>query len=264
MTRLKLGVILEQLQRPPREGLSAASALSVNGVQVSAGGELAPAALGETARREFRTLLKSYNLELSAVACPLRHGVDERENQQPRLEQVRRGMQLACDLGARKIILPCPALPTDAAAPRALILRESLTDLSQFGDRIGCLVALECGLDAAAKVREYVSSFATGSLAVNFDPANFLMNGHDPYASATALGDKIVHTHARDARTATAQGGPREVPVGAGDIEWMLFVATLEAIQYRGYLVVERGEGNDTATDVAAGVRFLRRFAGPA
>ena len=66
-------------------------------------------------------------------------------------------------------------------------------------------------------VRDYLASYDTGSLAVTFDPANFLVNGFDALASLAALSGKVAYTHARDARTATVSGGAKEVLVGAGD-----------------------------------------------
>jgi L-ribulose-5-phosphate 3-epimerase len=50
------------------------------------------------------------------------------------------------------------------------------------------------------------------------------------------------------------------VPVGAGDLEWMLMMATLESVDYRGFLCVEREAVTTRVADVAAGVAFLRRF----
>ena len=141
-----------------------------------------------------------------------------------------------------------------------LTIYESLTALGVFGDRVGTLLCLECGLDPGNKVSEYLNTYDTGSLAVNFDPANFLVNGFDPLASLTALAGKVAHTHSRDVRTTTVSGGRKEVSVGAGDIEWLIYVATLESIDYRGYLVVERQEGENRFADAAAGVKFLKRF----
>src|SRR4051794_9382164 len=182
MSRFKLGIDLETAGLPPRRALTEASKLGVAGVQVDAAGDLAPDQLGDTGRRDFRTLLKGFNLELSSLNCPLRRGLDVAENQQPRIEHVRKVMQLAYDLGARKVIVPCPKLPTDPAAPKALTLRESLTALGGFGDRVGTLLCLECGLDPGDKVRDYLNTYDTGSLTVNYDPANFLANGFDPLA----------------------------------------------------------------------------------
>lgn len=260
MSRFKLGIVLETIDLPPRRALPEVARVGVRGVQTDAAGDLTPDRLGATGRREFRTLLKSFDLELSAVGCPLRRGLDVAENQQPRIEYVQKVMQLAFDLGARKVIVPCPKLPTDPAAPKALTLRESFLALAGFGDRVGTQVCLECGLDPGDKVRDYLNTYDTGSLAVNFDPANFLVNGFDPLASLSALAGKVVHTHARDARTATVSGGPKEVPVGAGDVEWMIYVATLESIDYRGYLTVDREDGDNRFADAAAGVKFLKRF----
>jgi sugar phosphate isomerase/epimerase len=260
MNRFKLGIVLETTGLPVRRALAEVAKLSVHGVQIDAAGDLAPDKLTDTGRREFKNLLRTYNLELSALNCPLRRGLDAVENLQPRIEHVRKVMQLAFDLGPRRVIVPLPKVQEDAAAPRAVTAREALADLGTFGDRVGTVLALEAGLDPGDKVRDYLNTFDTGSLLVNFDPANFLLNGFDPLSSLAALAGKVAHTHARDARTATVSGGAREVPVGAGDVEWMMLVATLESIGYSGFLTVDRESGNDRFADAAAGVRFLRRF----
>jgi sugar phosphate isomerase/epimerase len=262
MSRFKLGIVAESTRLPVRQVLEQAARMGAQGVQFDAVGDLAPDRLGDTGRREFRTLLRSYNLELSALGCPLRRGLDVADNQQPRIDHVAKVMQLAYELGARRAVVPFPKLPTEPDSPRAATLRESLTALAGVGDRAGSVLCLEAGLDPGDKLRDYLAGYDTASLRVNFDPANFLMNGFDPLASLTALAGRVAHTHARDARRASVSGGPREVPVGAGDIDWMVYVATLESIDYRGFLAVEREAGG--LADVAAGVAFLRRFAGPA
>src|SRR5438552_10604832 len=153
MSRFKLGVVLESTGLPPRRALPEIARLGVRGVQIDAAGDLAPDRLGDTGRREFRTLLKSFNLELSAVNCPLRRGLDVAESHQQRLDHVRKVMQLAFDLGARKVIVPLPKVPDDEKAPRAATARESLRDLGAFGDKVGTQLALEAGLDPGDKVR---------------------------------------------------------------------------------------------------------------
>ena len=90
MNRFKLGIVLETTGLPVRRALQEASRLGVSGVQIDAVGDLAPDRLSDTGRREFRTLLKSYNLELSALNCPLRRGLDVAENLQPRIEHIRK------------------------------------------------------------------------------------------------------------------------------------------------------------------------------
>lgn len=260
MTRFKLGVVIEPFGLPFRSALEAAARLGVKGVQADAVGDLAPDRLTETGRRDIRAVLRGHELELAALNCPLRRGFDVAEDQQRRVEHIRKVMRLAADLGARKVVVPLPRIPTDATSPPAAVLREVLDDLGRHGDRVGTRLCLEPGLDPGDRVRDYLSAFDTGGLAVTFDPANFLLNGHDPLASLAALAGRVAYTQARDGRAATVSGAGKETAVGAGDIEWMGFVATLESIDYRGFIAVDRETGESRRQDAEQGVAFLRRF----
>jgi sugar phosphate isomerase/epimerase len=90
-----------------------------------------------------------------------------------------------------------------------------------------------------------------------------MLHGHDPLASLSPLKRYLTHLHARDARSASLSRGLQEVALGAGDIDWMAFTATLQILEYDGYVVVEREQGENKLADVANGVKFLRRFALP-
>jgi sugar phosphate isomerase/epimerase len=263
MSHIKVGVRLESFGLPPRRALQEAERVGVGGVQVDAAGDLSPNVLSATGRREFRHLLRSHNLELTALGCPLRHGLDAAENQEGRIEHVRKVMTLSFDLGPRIAIVQAGRVPAeDEASPRATLMTEALTVLGQHGDRSGTVLALETGLESGAALRKYLDRFDTGGLGVNLDPANLLMRDFDPYESARALQGKVVHCHAKDARKAGASRAAQEVPLGAGDIDWMRFLAVLEEIEYRGWLVAERESGGGGPQEMAAAVGFLRRFVG--
>jgi sugar phosphate isomerase/epimerase len=260
MKHLKVGVRLESLVLPLRRALAEASKMGVAGVQIDAAGDLAPKQLSQSGRREFRTLLRVHNLELTALGCPLRRGLDVAENQQPRIDHVRDVMTLAYDLGPRVVIIEPGQVPEKEDEPRARLLREALTALGQHGDRTGTTLALETGLEAGHVLAAYLASFDTGGLAANLDPANLLLRGFDPIQSARDLRGRIAHGHARDARKGSASRAAVEVPLGHGDIDWLTYLETLEEIEYRGWLAVERESGDNRLADVAAGVAFLRRF----
>jgi L-ribulose-5-phosphate 3-epimerase len=263
MKSFKIGIVVESTGLSVRQALIAAARMGARGVQVDGVRDLAPDALSETGRREFRNLLRSFDLELAALNVPVRRGLDVADDLQPRIERIRKSMQLAFDLGARRVVIACPKIPDDPATTRAQLMREALAALGTFGDRIGCCVALEIGFDPAVKVKEYLETFDTGSLKVTYDPANFLLHGHDPLANLMPLGGLIAHVHARDARSAGLSRGLQEVPVGAGDIDWLAFTATLQILEFDGFLAVEREQGEDKLTDVTNGVKFLSRFAPP-
>lgn len=261
MTGIKIGICLKSLDLPIRRGMEEASRLAVGGVQIDATGDLAPDRLTDTGRREFRNLLRSYSLELTAVYCPLRHGLDTVENLDARLDHIRAVMKLAGDLGPRRVIIEAGQLPDDESET-AITFVSALRDLAMYGDRHGVVLALETGLDPGERLAPYLRRFDSGSLAVNYDPGNLLVNGHDPVTSLSALGELVVHVHATDARRSGTSRAGRDVPLGAGDIDWMGMIGGLEGIEYRGWLVVERRSGTHARQEVADGVRFLRRFVG--
>jgi sugar phosphate isomerase/epimerase len=256
--RMKIGLRLESLGLPFRRALQEAERLGVRGVQVDAVADLA--GLSQTGRRELRHLLGAHNLELTALGCPLRRGLDVADQQEERIDRVRKALALSYDLGSRIVIIQTGKIPEDGNDPRSFRLREALLALAQAGDRVGAVLALETGQESGQDLRRFLDGFDTETLAVNFDPANLLMNGFDVLASLTALQGRIVHVHAKDARLAGANRV--EVPLGAGDIEWLGLLGELEGGNYRGWLTIERESGDNRLADVAAGVAFLRRLVG--
>src|SRR5207248_4921308 len=211
-------------------------------------------------RREFLHLLQAHSLELTALGCPLRRGLDVAADQQPRIEHVKKVMSLSFDLGARIAVVEAGRVPEKE--DEGTLLREALLALGHHGDRTGTTLALETGLESGQVLRAFLDRFDTGGLGVNLDPANLLMNGFDPYESARTLHGRVVHGHAQDARQAGPNRPGQLVPLGHGDIDWLRYVSVLEEIGYHGWLVIEQETGDNRLRDVAAGVKFLRRLVG--
>jgi sugar phosphate isomerase/epimerase len=74
---------------------------------------------------------------------------------------------------------------------------------------------------------------------------------------------RIAHTHARDARRVTVSRGAQEVSLGAGDVDWLSYVASLSAVEYRGWLTIEREAVGDRLLETERAVQFLRRVMVP-
>src|SRR4051794_18768421 len=118
---MKIGVRLESLNLPLRRALQEIERLGVSGVQIDAVGELSPNALTQTGRRELRHLLRAHGLELTALGCPLRRGLDVAENQEARIDHIKKVLSLCYELGARIAIVQAghvteepPSLLTEA------------------------------------------------------------------------------------------------------------------------------------------------------
>lgn len=259
MNQLKLGIVLETTGLPVRQALAAASALGVRGVQVDATGPLAPEHLTETGRRELQTLLRGVGLELSALNCPSRRALDDPAAGSRFVDHLRGVMLLASDLGCPCVIVALPGVPDATDELRARAQREALSALAACGDRIGTRVALDTGAAAAEGVRDYLDTFDTDTLNVNFDPANAIRAGSDPVSALEALFGRVIHTHARDVRAAVG-GAWHEVALGTGDVDWAEYLSALEAVGYGGYMAVDRASVPDRFEDVVAAVRYLERF----
>jgi sugar phosphate isomerase/epimerase len=258
MRRLKLGVHLASLGLPLRRGLAEIERLGVTGVQLDAAGDLAPRRLSQTGRRELLHLLHAHNLQVTALACPLRHGLDAAPGQQARIEYLQAALSLSYDLGARVVTVQAGRVPDDLESPPARLLTEALLALGHYGDRTGTVLAVETGLETADKLRQFLEHFDAGGLGVNFDPANLLLSGSDPYESARALQGRLTHCQGRDARRSSSSRTSQEVPLGSGDIDWLQLLAVLEEVEYGGWLTLRRETGDNRLADIAAGIKMLR------
>jgi sugar phosphate isomerase/epimerase len=256
---MNLGLVAESTDRPLRPAIAFASSSGCRAIQFDAVGEVAPDRLGGTARRELRILLAASRMESVVLHAPLRRGLDVTDDQQPRMEFVRKVMDLAIDLGSRQVLVPFPAIPEETHSS-SNTLHESLDDLGRYADRTGCRLLLEGGIDPAATVIEYLANANAGAVGIAYDPVNYLVNGHDPLGSLTTLMSRLGSILARDGRAAKASGAVTEMPLGAGEIDWISLFATASAFEFSGPVLARRLMGTNRAADVAAGVQFLRRF----
>jgi len=262
MSQSKLGVRLECLGLPLRQALSQIERTGVAGVQVDSAGDLSPRNLSQTGRREFLHLFRSYNLELAALYCPLRHGLNVPEGLDARIEHVKRVMSLSFDLRARLVVIEPGPLPKDADPASDTSLQESLLSLARHGDRVGAVLALATGLEPGEVLAGLLGRFDTGGLGVSFNPANLLLNGIDPEASLRALQKQMVYFEAKDARPGSASRTAQEVPLGHGDIDWMQMIETLKEIEYHGWMTIRQDSGENRSASIASSVQFLKRLAG--
>ncbi len=245
------------MTRPLRSSLPLAAKLGVTGLELVAGGELAPQQLTQSARREIRHLFASHQIAISALEVPMRVGLDVPEQQEARIDYLRQAMTLAFELGCRAVIIQPGPIPKDEKDPRFALLTDALLTLGQHGDRVGATIALETGLEDPETLDGYLATMNTGGLAVAFNPGFLLVHGRDPYTAARLLRSRIVCVHATDARRGLS---PRLVPVGRGDLDWLEMIAVFAEIEYRGFLTIDVEAGPNAQTDATAGVAFMKRL----
>jgi sugar phosphate isomerase/epimerase len=256
---MKLAVPIEALAAQFRAALGRASKLGVEGVAFDAVGELAPHRLSATGRREIGHLLRSHDLSLAAIHCPLRRGLDEPADLEPRLARIRDAITLSVELGARLVAMDPGPFPNSDDQSRWEIYREALADLGRHGDRIGATVALTISSEPADDVLALLGRFDTAALGVCFDPASSFQSGIDPVQALMVLARRILLVRAVDARRRGSSRVAEIVPLGHGDLDWLMLAGTLAAHEYRGWIALDR-RGLSSEADLARSVAFLRRL----
>jgi len=257
MKKRKVGVMIESFRLGVKEGIRKAAEVGADGFQVFVtGGEMAPDAMGESARRDFRDFVAKQGLVISALCADYGHGFLDADKNDEIVEKSKKCVDLAVDLGTNVITTHIGKLPDAAADPRWKACHEAISELASYGESREVFFATETGPESPEHLLRFLKTVRSEGIKVNYDPANFAMNGFDQLAGVRILKDYIVHTHAKDGM----KGEMREVPLGEGAVDFPKYIALLDEIGYDGFLTIEREVGDDPISDVVKAVEFLRQF----
>lgn len=274
-----IGVMLDSFRTDVNTALDKAQALGAQGVQIRATfGDLTPAALTAERRKELLKAIKDRGLVVSALCGDLGQFSDPEKN--PALiEESKRILDLAKDLETNVVTTHIGVVPEDKANPRFAILQEACGQLAAYADSMEAHFAIETGPEVATTLKAFLDGLHSTGVAVNLDPANFVMvTGDDPVQAVYTLKDYIVHTHAKDGKRlyyvepeklygmeeAEMLQTPSfiELPLGQGDVDFPAYLKALEDIGYKGFLTIEREVGEDPEGDIGLAVKFLREHIG--
>lgn len=281
MFSFPIGVMLDSFRLEVKAALEKAAAMGAKGVQIYAtNGEMSPQNMTPQKRRELLALIQSYGLSVSALCGDLGQGFGNAQKNPELIRQSKLILDLAKDLGTDVVTTHIGVIPEDRAHPRYAVMQEACFALAQYADSVDAHFAIETGPETAATLRGFLDGLHSTGVAVNLDPANFVMvTGDDPARAVYTLRDYIVHTHAKDGRKlldkdpeilygvkegmsiedAIREGEAFiELPLGEGDVNWTAYLAALDEIGYRGFLTIEREVGDDPAQDIQTAVEFLR------
>ena len=276
---MKIGVIHSCFKTNVKDAIRIAHELGLSGVQIYATrGEFSPWVLSEEDIEEYKSLLKKYNLEISALCGDMGgFGFEIEEDNPERVEKTCRIVDLATKLGTKVVTTHIGIIPADKNDPQYGTMLRALRACGEYAYAKGVTLAIETGPEIAPTLHQFVIDCGDG-VGVNLDPANFVMvTGQDPAAAVRLLGDKIVHTHLKDgimlipADPADIYGHKkkqgredfeqpeyfREVPVGQGSVKWDEYIGALREIGYDGYLTIEREVGANPLADVTLARDFV-------
>lgn len=244
MLQLKKAICLASLRQPFKQAIVTAARLGADAIEINARTEVRPAEMSRTGVRHLRKMLSDLNLKVSAIHFPTRLGYGSTENLDRRIEGTKSAMTMAYELGCNIVINRIGRVPNDVEHPQWNTLLQALSDLGNFSQKAGAWLAAKTGSEDGATLKQLISELPVHSLTIDFDPADFLINGHDAEEAIKVLGEHVMSFRARDAVQDTSYGKRLEVQLGRGSIDWASLLGTLEEHNYSGYLTIERDSEN--------------------
>lgn len=125
----------------------------------------------------------------------------------------------------------------------------------------GLELLMETGQESDTELLQFLNDLAVRNVHINFDPANMILYGAgEPIEAVQTLGRHIRHVHIKDGKLSNQPGVSwgEEVPFGQGQVGPRRFLTVLEAVGYRGPLVIEREAGNNRLADVRTAIEAIR------
>lgn len=278
MYQFSIGVMLDSFRTNVSAALDKAQALGAQGIQVYATrGEMSPEQLTPEKRREFLKAVKDHGLTVSALCGDLGKGFGDAALNPGLIEQSKRILDLAKDLESDVVTTHIGVVPEDRSNPRYDVMQDACGQLAEYADSMQAHFAIETGPEKAVTLKAFLDGLHSTGVAVNLDPANFVMvTGDDPVQAVYTLKDYIVHTHAKDGRRiyyrkpeevygleeAEMLASPSfiELPLGEGDVDFPAYLKALHEIGFSGFLTIEREVGEDPEKDIGMAVKFLENL----
>ena len=281
MKDFKLGIIVDSFRQDFKTNVEIAASLGADGIQMyMVEGELAPDNMTPEKIAEVKKILADNKLEISAVCADLGgHGFAKADENPQKIATSKRIADIAKELGATVLTTHIGVIPADSECERYKIMQAACKELGTYADEIGMKFAIETGPEKAVVLKNFLDSLGCKGMAVNLDPANFVMVAdQDPVEAVYLLKDYIVHTHAKDGIMLQktdpqviydffADGGIGdlrlgdyflETPLGEGKVDFDAYLAALREVGFNGYLTIEREVGADPVADVKMAMDLLR------
>ena len=280
---MKLGVLTDCFKEGVDKGISLAGDLGFDGVQIYATrGVFSADGLNKEARVKYKKLLRDNKLEISALCGDMGgHGYQIAADNPLRIEKTKRIIDIAEDFETSVVTTHIGVIPADKREERYKVMLDALTACGNYAKTRGVTLAIETGPEKAVFLKAFLDRIDSKGIGVNYDPANLVMvTGVDPIKGVHTLGDKIVHTHAKDGIMLKqtdpaviygyfADGGIedmrmedyfKELPLGKGNVDVPAWIAALSAIDYNGYVTIEREVGANPVGDISMAVSYLREI----
>jgi len=195
-------------------------------------------------RRAVRSYAQQTGIAIGALNAHTNVIHGEPAVRQENVEFIRGALHLAADMEVPYVISGCGVkLFYGWESTYWEWCLEAMRDLAEEAERLDVKILIEAASPYGslvynlARLQRLLSTEGLETLGVLFDPAHYHVRGDSVLDAFLALGDKVKHMHAKDAR------GDREnfgfPPLGEGEIDFKGLIKAMVAHGFDGYISVE-------------------------
>ena len=181
-----------------------------------------------------------------------------------RMEDLRRGARFAYDLGVSTVVTHTGFVPDDPYHPTRIAIVNELQKFCRELDERGQRFAFETGEELPLTLSMLINEIGLDNVGVNFDPANFIINGRgNPNDAMELLGSRIFGMHAKDGvppKFGDVAG--KQMQIGEGRVNFRRLIEQLKEYGYEGNIVIEhemKGRADRNA-DIAEAKVYLENI----
>ena len=159
-----------------------------------------------------------------------------------RVEELKRGVDIACGLGIHDVATHVGFLPIDSKDANYLGTVAAIKDIAGYAGEKGVYFNFETGQETPMVLLRCIQDIGLPNLGINLDPANLLMYGNaNPLDALDIFGKYVRDVHAKDGEyPVDGYELGVEKPLGEGRVNFPALVAKLKSLHYRGPLTIER------------------------
>lgn len=258
MPQVPIGIHLGGVGGTLKRTLATAARLGADAVQIDARGEQRPSDLGRTGTRQILKYLEDYRLRVCAIEFRTRRGYEVPDDLERRIDATKEALAFAYSLGAKVVVNSIGRIPDDETSDEWRLLVETLTDLGQYGQRCGAILAADTGYDPPDRLIRLVEALPPASIAINFNPGNLIVHGYATLMAAESLGQNVAQVYATDGIRDRRTSHGSEVPLGQGSADIPGVMAVLADRGYRGYWTIPTHPLAGHESSIQNAIKYLR------
>ena len=196
---------------------------------------------------------------------PLTIGVAPRQYREQRIARIKQVSDFAKKVGIPGVQTHCGFIPENPNEPLYTETVNAIREVAQYCKQNGQTFRCETGQETPITLVRAIKDVGLDNVGVNFDVANLILYGKaNPADAVELLGPYVMGVHAKDGLYPTdpKQLG-KEVPIGAGKVNFPVIIAHLKKIGYQNPLTIEREiEGAKQTEDILASKAYLEKLIG--